>query len=94
VLHPCETRHQAHPTSKAGSERRIYSRSVSLEENWRFNFVIKPNNIDVRSPSMIVVRPVATKISSMYHVLQQLKEQLPKVVIKVGFKKHSFVDFL
>jgi len=46
--------------------------------------IVKPNNIDVHSASMIVVRPGASNKSSMYHVLQQLKEQLPKVVIKVS----------
>ena len=54
--------------------------------------IVKPKNIDVRSPSMIVVRPGTSKQSEMFFVLQQLKDQLPKVVIKVGFK--CLADFL
>lgn len=43
---------------------------------------VKPANVSVRSDTIITVSPVATTKSSMYHVLQQLKEQLRHIVIK------------
>lgn len=44
---------------------------------------VKENCIEVISSGMIVVRPPASNKSSVYYVMQHLKEELPKVVIKV-----------
>ena len=44
---------------------------------------VKENCIEVISSGIIIVRPPPSNKSSLYHVLQNLKEQLPKVVIKV-----------
>ncbi len=50
---------------------------------------VKPANVSVRSDTIITVSPVATTKSSMYHVLQQLKEQLRHIVIKVSRRIHG-----
>ncbi len=44
---------------------------------------IKPNFVVVVSETIITVKPAPSAKSSMYHVMQHLKEELPKVVIKV-----------
>ncbi|XP_064623865.1 DNA-directed RNA polymerase III subunit RPC1-like [Lineus longissimus] len=43
---------------------------------------IKPGQIRCHNDNIICVEPVETSKSSMYYVMQQLKETLPKVVIK------------
>ena len=45
---------------------------------------IKPGRIQVLSDCIICVQPAETTKSSMYYVLQQMKQDLPKVPIKVG----------
>ena len=44
---------------------------------------VKPNYVKVISETIVIVKPAPSSKSSMYHVMQHLKEQLPKVVIKV-----------
>lgn len=44
---------------------------------------VKPAYVKVISETIVIVKPAPSSKSSMYHVLQNLKEQLPKVVIKV-----------
>ena len=44
---------------------------------------VKQSAISILSESVITVRPTPSSKVSMYHSLQQLKEQLPNVVIKV-----------
>ena len=46
---------------------------------------VKPTNVNVVSDSIITVSPTPSAKSSMYHVLQHLKDQLKNVVIKVSF---------
>ncbi|KAK4005662.1 hypothetical protein OUZ56_010705 [Daphnia magna] len=43
---------------------------------------IKPSYIKVVSETIVIVKPAPTAKSSMYHVMQNLKEQRPKIVIK------------
>jgi len=43
---------------------------------------IKPKDVETCGDSIITVRPVENTKSSFYYVLQQLKEQLPNVVVK------------
>ncbi|XP_070543488.1 DNA-directed RNA polymerase III subunit RPC1-like [Ptychodera flava] len=43
---------------------------------------IKPQDIDLHGDSLILVHPVESSKSSMYYVLQSLKESLPSVVIQ------------
>ena len=49
----------------------------------KLKMLAKPNNVEISGKSLIRVRPGTSSKSSMYHVLQHLKENLPKVVIKV-----------
>ena len=44
---------------------------------------LKPNQIRIHSDAALSIVPVETSKSSMYYILQQLKETVPKVVIKV-----------
>ncbi|XP_013774384.1 DNA-directed RNA polymerase III subunit RPC1-like [Limulus polyphemus] len=43
---------------------------------------VKPQNIKVHSDSILTVRPSDSSRSSLYYVLQTMKEQLPSIVIK------------
>jgi DNA-directed RNA polymerase III subunit RPC1 len=43
---------------------------------------IKPQNARIHGDAVICVEPTETSKSSLYYVLQMLKEELPKVVIK------------
>ena len=45
--------------------------------------------VDVRSDCLIVVDPAESSKSKMYYVLQQLKQDLPKVPIKVRLHSSS-----
>ena len=47
-------------------------------------FVLVQQNVRIHGEAIVCVSPVETSKSSMYYVLQQLKEDLPKVVIKVS----------
>lgn len=51
---------------------------------------IKPNNIQIVSEDVLLVRPFVSARGTCYFVLQQMKEKLPLVVIKVGDKIHYF----
>ena len=44
---------------------------------------LKPQFVEVISETIITVKPAPSAKPSMYHVMQFLKEQLPKIVIKV-----------
>lgn len=44
---------------------------------------LKPNQLRCHGDSIICITPMETSKSQMYYVLQQLKEDIPKVVIKV-----------
>lgn len=46
---------------------------------------IKPAFIQVISETIVIVKPAPSAKSSMYHVMQFLKEQLPRIVIKVRY---------
>ena len=54
---------------------------------------IKRNHIRAHGDSIICVTPVESNKSSMYYVLQQLKSDLPKVVIKV-ITLHLYYEIL
>lgn len=56
-----------------------YSIAYSIHKS---KLKVKENYIKVISDSIIIVQPPPNSKSSTYHVLQNLKEQLPKVVIK------------
>jgi len=43
---------------------------------------IKPNQVSTHGDSVLTVMPAETSKSSMYYVLQSMKEELPRVVIK------------
>ncbi|KAL5018248.1 hypothetical protein ScPMuIL_003970 [Solemya velum] len=45
-------------------------------------FKIKHQNVHIHSEAVLTVHPVETSKSSMYYVLQQLKKELPKIMIK------------
>ena len=45
---------------------------------------IKPNNIQIVSDNVLLVRPFVSARGTCYYVLQQMKEKLPQVVIKVN----------
>ena len=54
-----------------------------------YYFIYEPQSIwfqqvDVRSDCILVVEPVETNKSKMFYVMQQLKQELAKVAIKVG----------
>lgn len=52
--------------------------------------LVKPKDINVDSPSDIVISPSVSTKYSKYQALQVLKEQLPSVVIKVIFARFFF----
>ena len=68
----------------------IYSFLFSINKS---KLKVKENYIKVISDSIIIVQPPPNSKSSTYHVLQNLKEQLPKVVIKVGTSLFFIIYF-
>lgn len=46
---------------------------------------VKPNQVVVLNKAMLCVHPIENNKSTMHYVMQQLKNDLPSVLIKVGF---------